>query len=549
MNTQLLTGKKIAVLVETEFIPEEISAYKAQFSALGATVHLMSRLWQNPSVQFVSDVDVIGKSLQYLDVSIDFQDINFDEYAAVIMAANYTSVRLRYFQPPDKCVIRPEQAKTAPAVQFMAQAMANSKIVKGFLCHGLWLLTPMPELLKERRIICHEVVLADIINAGAIYLPSPTNIVIDGDLVTGRSGRDVEAFINAIAYQIMIHDHGLPLSSYKEIMQRTVVEKIGSTLNHPFKADSLSKEGTLMTRKILIVISEWGYWGEELVGPLETFDVAGYQVEFATPTGRRPSCVPVSMDSAYLDPPLRRPVTSLEMAEKVRELNDPQTIQGKRLLSPINLSEWFPERPYWSAPDFVREMESYNQRLNQVEQTLEKYNALLIVGGNGPIVDLVNNQRVHDLTLAFYKVGKPIATECYATACLAFARNLENRQSIIRGKRVTGHCIEYDYKAGYGFTSPETGVTLEFGPVPYPLEYILRDATGSEGEFIGNFGKATSVVVDYPFITGRSTSDGYLIGQKMVEVLDNGLTRFGWGSGDLHQVEELSQLMTTATKI
>ena len=28
--------------------------------------------------------------------------------------------------------------------------------------------------------------------------------------------------------------------------------------------------------KILIVLSEWGFWGEELVGPLETFDTAGY---------------------------------------------------------------------------------------------------------------------------------------------------------------------------------------------------------------------------------------------------------------------------------
>jgi protease I len=199
MATTTLAGKKIAVLVETEFIPEEIEAYQKRFAELGATVHLMSRLWGQESAHFVSDVDAVGKPLQYLDVNIDFQKVDINDYAAVIMSANYTSVRLRYFQPPEGQPISPEQVRTAPAVQFFAKAMRNPKIIKGLLCHGLWLLTPMPELLKGRKVICHEVVLADIANAGAVYVPSPTNIVVDGDLVTGRSGQDVHAFIDAIA--------------------------------------------------------------------------------------------------------------------------------------------------------------------------------------------------------------------------------------------------------------------------------------------------------------------------------------------------------------
>jgi len=199
MATTTLAGKKIAVLVETEFIPEEIEAYQKRFAELGATVHLMSRLWGQESAHFVSDVDAVGKPLQYLDVNIDFQKVDINDYAAVIMSANYTSVRLRYFQPPEGQPISLEQVRTAPAVQFFAKAMTNPKIIKGLLCHGLWLLTPMPELLKGRKVICHEVVLADIANAGAVYVPSPTNIVVDGDLVTGRSGQDVHAFIDAIA--------------------------------------------------------------------------------------------------------------------------------------------------------------------------------------------------------------------------------------------------------------------------------------------------------------------------------------------------------------
>ena len=52
-----------------------------------------------------------------------------------------------------------------------------------------------------------------------------------------------------------------------------------------------------MSRKILIVLSEWGFWGEELIGPLETFDAAGYESAFVTPTGKRPVAISVSWES------------------------------------------------------------------------------------------------------------------------------------------------------------------------------------------------------------------------------------------------------------
>lgn len=275
-----------------------------------------------------------------------------------------------------------------------------------------------------------------------------------------------------------------------------------------------------MPKKILIILSEYGFWGEELMGPLETFDAAGYDVTFATPTGKRPHALPPSMDPDYIDPPLGRSVTSREMAEKVRAID-----KSPRLDNPLDISKLMPERPYFSSHNLIRELEDYNKAVDAAARGwLAEYDALLIVGGSGPIVDLANNQRVHDIILTFLSNGKPIGAECYGVTCLAFARDWENRKSIIWGKHVTGHCKEYDYKDGTGFL----GVDFNMGPPPYPLEYILRDATGPDGGYIGNFGRETSVIVDYPFVTGRSTPDSYLTGQKMVEVLEKGLTRFGW---------------------
>lgn len=273
-------------------------------------------------------------------------------------------------------------------------------------------------------------------------------------------------------------------------------------------------------KKVLIILSEWGYWGEELIGPLETFDKAGYEVTFATPTGKRPTPLPPSMDPNYVDPPLGKSVTSEEVAKKVQELD-----KSNRYDKPVNLSEIMPEMPYFSSPSLIRDLEAYYKGIDKARaEFLSQFDALLIVGGSGPIVDLANNQRIHDIILSFLKMDKPVGAECYGVACLAFARELEDRKSIIWGKHVTGHCKEYDYKDGTGFV----GADINMGPPPYPLEYILRDATGPDGAYIGNFGKETSVIVDYPFITGRSTPDSYLTGEKMVEVLEKGLTRYGW---------------------
>ena len=274
-----------------------------------------------------------------------------------------------------------------------------------------------------------------------------------------------------------------------------------------------------MSKKILVLLSEYGYWGEELLGPLAACDQQGYEVTFATATGKRPHALPPSLDPGYVDPPLGRGVTTPEVAVAARELDE-----SDRLDSPLSLATWVPDRPYNSADDYLRAVEAYYRDVDRLDGDLAQYAALVIVGGSGPIVDLANNGRVHELVLAFRRADKPILAECYGVACLAFARDWDDRTSIIWGKHVTGHCKEYDYKDGTGFI----GVDFNMGPPPYPLEYILRDATGPQGRYHGNVGRETSVIVDYPFITARSTPDSYPGGARLVEALESGLRRYGW---------------------
>ena len=163
-------------------------------------------------------------------------------------------------------------------------------------------------------------------------------------------------------------------------------------------------------KKVLVVLSEWGFWGEELVGPLEVLDAHGYESTFMTPKGKRPHALPPSMTEGFFDPPLDKVVTDEYYARKTREID-----ASRRLDNPVNLSEWFPERPFFNAPNFGHGLEAYYNARDKAWEGLQGYDALLVVGGSGPIVDMVNNQRVHDVILGFLAQGKLIAANATAS--------------------------------------------------------------------------------------------------------------------------------------
>ncbi|MEJ2044846.1 MAG: DJ-1/PfpI family protein [Reinekea sp.] len=197
---QPLQGKKVALLLETEYIYDELTYYQEKVSELGGELHLMSYLWGEDSKTFVNDCDrwdLPITNMHATKVDRCVTQVDADDYDIVLCAANYVAVRLREI-PPMGSVGSAQQVNTPPAVKFFAKAMANPKIVKGCLCHALWILTPNPPLLAGRRVICHTVVLADVLNAGATYVDSGEHVVVDKDLVTGRSFADVEDYFNAI---------------------------------------------------------------------------------------------------------------------------------------------------------------------------------------------------------------------------------------------------------------------------------------------------------------------------------------------------------------
>lgn len=180
-----LTGTKVAILMEGDFYEPEIFYYQRRFAEEGVDLRLLTRLWGQPRLTF--------KGHEYhipLDVFESFEGIDdeaLDGFAAVIVPAGMVADRLRYTEDVNKL---------PPAVEFLKRAFARPKIIKGIICHGMWLVAPAPELVRGRRVVVHNNLVGDARNMGAIYVDE--DVVVDGDLVTARSGGHCHLFARRI---------------------------------------------------------------------------------------------------------------------------------------------------------------------------------------------------------------------------------------------------------------------------------------------------------------------------------------------------------------
>jgi putative intracellular protease/amidase len=68
---------------------------------------------------------------------------------------------------------------------------------------------------------------------------------------------------------------------------------------------------------------------------------------------------------------------------------------------------------------------------------VREFEAVFLVGGQGPMVTFVDDERLHRLVAAFYEAGKPTAVVCHATCVLLKARTSDGKL-IVDGKTWTG---------------------------------------------------------------------------------------------------------------
>lgn len=181
-----LDGKKIGVLIESDFYEDEIFYYRHRFAEEGAELHFLTRMWGQPEQTFHGH-----EYRAPLVCSESFESIDDDQlrsYAAIIVPSGMVADRLRYTEDP---------RAIPPATAFLRRAFAQPDVVKGIICHGMWLVSRTPELVRDRPVTVHNNLIGDALNMGARY--TDRDLVVDGDLVTARTG----AHCHLLARQIL----------------------------------------------------------------------------------------------------------------------------------------------------------------------------------------------------------------------------------------------------------------------------------------------------------------------------------------------------------
>jgi putative intracellular protease/amidase/mannose/cellobiose epimerase-like protein (N-acyl-D-glucosamine 2-epimerase family) len=207
--TGRLTGARVGILMESDFYEPEIFYYQRRFAEEGAEVRFLTRLWGQRSITFHGHEFrapfTVSQGIEGID------DAELDDYHAVIVPAGMVADRLRYNEDVDEL---------APATDLMRRAFARPRIVKGIICHGLWLISAAPHLVQGRKVVCHNNLIGDVRNMGANYVDQ--DVVVDGDLVTARTGDDCHRFAQTIVG--MLEDRLAPAETEPAPIRRPAAE-------------------------------------------------------------------------------------------------------------------------------------------------------------------------------------------------------------------------------------------------------------------------------------------------------------------------------------
>ncbi len=182
-------SKKIAVLIESDFFEKEIFYYQMRFPEADCELHLFSRLWGQSEITFTGHEYKVP-----LVCNKSFEEITDQELAsfdALIVPSGIVADRLRYTDDINKL---------PPACLLLERAFAMPNLIKGIICHGMWLMAPIAHLIEGRKGVVHNNLLGDARAYGLQY--EDQDVVVDGDLVTARTGMHCHLFAKQILQMI-----------------------------------------------------------------------------------------------------------------------------------------------------------------------------------------------------------------------------------------------------------------------------------------------------------------------------------------------------------
>lgn len=213
-----------------------------------------------------------------------------------------------------------------------------------------------------------------------------------------------------------------------------------------------------------------GFWWAELVHPYWELTEVGYEVDVLSPDGGT-----LAADS----------------------WSDPRDESGYSASDLLSLG-------FINSPDHMKLVEE-SKPLAQSD--LGRYDAVLLVGGQGPMYTFVDDERVHRLVTGFYEAGKPTAVICHAT-CVLLRTKLSDGSLLVSGKTWTGFA-----NAEERFAEEYVGRKIQ----PFWIEDEARELDDTNFIVAGAF--KPHAVRDGNLITGQQQHSGAAAARLILEAL------------------------------
>ena len=213
-----------------------------------------------------------------------------------------------------------------------------------------------------------------------------------------------------------------------------------------------------------------GFWAAELTHPLHVFQEAGYEVVLASTEGGK-----VEMD-AY---------------------SNPTDQSGYSAGDVISLG--------YMQQDWFNEMLNNTPKISEVNPT--DYDAIFLVGGQGPMYTFRGNEDLEKLFATFFEAEKPSAAVCHSTTLLIEAKD-SNGDLLVKGKTWTGFANSEE-----DFADQAVGQKIQ----PYRIEDQARLIEGTNFKVADAF--SSYAITDGNLVTGQQQNSGAAAARMVVELL------------------------------
>jgi putative intracellular protease/amidase len=213
-----------------------------------------------------------------------------------------------------------------------------------------------------------------------------------------------------------------------------------------------------------------GFWAAELTHPLHVFQEAGYDVELASTEGGE-----ILMDG----------------------YSNPTDESGYSAHDVISLG--------YMQQDWFNELLKNTKQLTDV--SANDYDAIFLVGGQGPMYTFRGNHNLEKLFASFYESGKPSSAVCHSTTLLLETKG-SNGELLIKGKTWTGFANSEEE-----YADQAVGQKIQ----PYRIEDEAKKLNGTTFKVSDPF--VSYAITDGNLVTGQQQNSGAAAAKMVVELL------------------------------